>query len=183
MRRGHVNRDESKRRSAGASIRSGGESWYSFDCTKWPKILGSQQCTPGEGWPDTVPRTRLLGFHPRALPQNRAKPLSTEQPRWPYAGLSTNPRTIGWQTVPGIGLPAWYVGASPQGIQQRSTDSAGTIMLNMHFPVGVRWIGPRTARGGGLAVAAGDIRILEDESSNNWASVYGNATMPNFCSW
>ena len=93
-----------------------------------PKNLGSQQCTPGEGWPDTVPRTRLLGFHPRALPQNRAKPLSAEQPRWPYAGLSTNPRTIGWQTVPGIGLPAWYVGASPQGIQQRSTDSAGTIM-------------------------------------------------------
>ena len=162
--------------------------------------MGSTKYTPENRSPSHGPRASWRGS-PRA-------PLSSSHSRvlinWTVVPALfcawSNATARGWQTVPGIGLPAWYVGASPQGIQQRSTDSAGRIMATCIFPVGVRWIGPRTARGGGLRwllVTSAPWRmkvamiglvcmatpLCPIFAPGDWASVYGNATMPNFHPW
>ena len=71
------------------------------------------------------------------------------------------------------------MGASPQGIQQRSTDLAGTVMVVMHFSSYGMLLVP-ALRVAGIAVAAGDTHAWYKRNDDNWASVYGNATMPNF---
>ena len=133
---------------------------------KIPEILGSQQCVPREGWPAIAPQARRLGFHPRTLPQGNGGPSSTRQPRWPYSGLAPNAHARDPQTVRGVALWVWHTRGSPQGIQQRSSDLAGSVMRTCSL----------------LSALLGEFGSRTSRVEKPWwlgISVHGNATMPN----
>ena len=112
------------------------------------------------------------GFYPRTRPQSNGGLSSTKQPCWPYAGLAPNAHDRGPQTVHSVVLWAWHARGSPQGIQQHSSDLAGSLWI-MQFSI-EEWLLVPALCVAGTAWAAAKI--------SSWAERLSTALWPNLTS-